>query len=123
MKTKLVLVAMLLALSVWVVAQATPAAVQITQGPRVENTTDTSAVIAWSTNVNSSTILKYGTDKTKLDQTKEAPWGGTTHRVTLTGLQPSTTYYFQVEATQAQGSGTGAEANVTHFTTKPAGQH
>ena len=37
-------------------------AVQITHGPVVENVTDTTAEIAWSTNVNSGTALHYGTD-------------------------------------------------------------
>ena len=36
--------------------------VQITHGPVVENVTDTTAEIAWSTNVNSGTSLHYGTD-------------------------------------------------------------
>ena len=36
--------------------------VQITHGPVVENVTDTTAEIAWSTNVNSGTALHYGTD-------------------------------------------------------------
>ncbi|HEV8492062.1 MAG TPA: hypothetical protein VGR76_07315, partial [Candidatus Angelobacter sp.] len=35
--------------------------VQITHGPVVENVTDTTAEIAWSTNVNSGTALHYGT--------------------------------------------------------------
>src|SRR6185312_16902645 len=48
--------------------------VQITHGPVVENVTDTTAEIAWSTNVNSGTSLHYGTDPTHLDQTAGMPW-------------------------------------------------
>src|SRR5215471_18199990 len=71
---------------------------QITQGPKVENTSDKTAVIAWSTNVQGSTVVKFGTDQNNLSQTAQAPWGGLTHRVTLRTLQPGTTYYFDVES-------------------------
>jgi len=47
--------------------------VQITHGPVVENITDTTAEIAWSTNVNSGTSLHYGTDPTHLDQNAGMP--------------------------------------------------
>ncbi len=97
--------------------------VQITKGPVVEFANDNSAVIAWSTNVQGSTVLKYGTDPNNLTQAAQAPWGGTTHRVHLNGLQPNTTYYFQVESAQAQGTGTGALGKVDSFqTTAPGAQ-
>jgi phosphodiesterase/alkaline phosphatase D-like protein len=90
----------------------------ITNGPVVEGTTDTTAVIAWTTNVNSGTTVKYGTDQDRLSQTAEMPWGGITHRVHLKGLQPGTTYYYQVRSGQAQGSGSTAESQVLSFTTQ-----
>lgn len=46
---------------------------QITKGPVLEMVGDTSAVIAWSTNVPGSTVVKYGTDPNNLTQTAEAP--------------------------------------------------
>jgi hypothetical protein len=95
--------------------------VQITHGPIVENVTDTTAEIAWSTNVNSGTALHYGTDPTHLDQTAGMPWGGFTHRVLIKNLKPNTTYYFKAESGQAQGTGTLAEAAQASFQTKPAG--
>jgi len=95
--------------------------VQITHGPVVENVTDTTAEIAWSTNVNSGTALHYGTDPTHLDQTAGMPWGGFTHRVLIKSLKPNTTYYFKAESGQAQGTGTLAEAAQASFQTKPAG--
>jgi hypothetical protein len=67
-------------------------AVQITHGPVVENVTDTTAEIAWSTNVNSGTALHYGIDPGHLDQTAGMPWGGFTHRVLIKDLKPNTTY-------------------------------
>jgi hypothetical protein len=95
--------------------------VQITHGPVVEDVTDTTAEIAWSTNVNSGTSLHYGTDPTHLDQTAGMPWGGFTHRVLIKNLKPNTTYYFKAESGQAQGTGTLAEAAQASFQTKPAG--
>lgn len=96
-------------------------AVQITNGPVVENVTDTTAEIAWSTNVNSGTSLSYGTDATHLDQAAGMPWGGLTHRVFLKNLKPNTTYYFKAESGQGQGTGTQAETAQSTFQTKPAG--
>jgi hypothetical protein len=95
--------------------------VQITHGPVVENVTDTTAEIAWSTNVNSGTALHYGTDPSHLDQTAGMPWGGFTHRVLIKNLKPNTTYYFKAESGQGQGTGTLAEAAQASFQTKPAG--
>jgi phosphodiesterase/alkaline phosphatase D-like protein len=102
--------------------QQNPQNVTITNGPTVEDTQDTSAVIAWSTNVNASTAVKYGTDRNNLDQTAQAPWGGLTHRVTLSNLKPNTTYYFRVESAQAQGTGTQALSDISQFQTKAGGQ-
>ncbi len=96
-------------------------AVQITNGPVVENVTDTTAEIAWSTNVNAGTTLHYGTDPSHLDQTAGMPWGGLTHRVSLKNLNPNTTYYFKAESAQGQGTGTQAQAEQASFQTKPAG--
>lgn len=96
-------------------------AVQITNGPVVEHVTDTTAQIAWSTNVNAGTTLRYGSDPSHLDQTSGMPWGGLTHRVTIKNLQPNTTYYFKAESAQGQGTGTLAETGQSSFQTKPAG--
>jgi hypothetical protein len=95
--------------------------VKITQGPRVEDVTPITAIIAWSTNVNAGTVVKYGTDPKNLDQTAQSPWGGFTHRVLISNLKPDTTYYFQAESGQAQGTGTSVTSGISQFHTKPAG--
>ena len=118
MKRALLLLAVTVALSAWAFAQNNQ--VTITNGPVLEGTTSSTAVIAWTTDVNSGTTVKYGSSPNNLTQTAEMPWGGITHRVHLKGLQPGTTYYYQVSSSKAQGSGTTAESQVESFTTQQA---
>jgi len=94
--------------------------VRITQGPVVEDVTDSTAVIAWSTNVNAGTLLHYGIDPTNLDRVTGMPWGGLTHRVTLKDLKPDTKYYFRAESGEGQGTGTSASTPQSSFRTKAA---
>jgi Purple acid Phosphatase, N-terminal domain len=103
--------------------------VRITRGPVVEQVTDTTAIIAWSTNVNAGTTLRYGTDPDQLDLTANMPWGGFTHRVYLKGLKPGTTYFFQAESGDGQGTGSKATTAMDRFQTRsqaaktPAGEN
>lgn len=92
----------------------------ITNGPVVENVTDTTAQIAWSTNVSSSTILHYGTDPVKLNGVASMPWGALTHRIQLKNLKPNTLYYFRAESGEGLGTGTDVEIAESAFQTKPA---
>ncbi len=94
---------------------------RITKGPVIEYVGPTDAVIAWSTNAKSSTVLRYGTAPNALDRKAEKPWGGTNHRVKLTGLKPNTTYYFDVESEHALGTGTQAESTKASFRTPAKG--
>jgi hypothetical protein len=95
-----------------------PQPLRITKGPKVENVTRDTATVAWSTNISSGTVLHYGTDRDKLNQKAEMPWGGFTHRVTAKGLKPGATYYFKAESNQAQGTGASATSEIGSFTTK-----
>ena len=106
-------------------ANADNGKVKITNGPTLEYVDSNSATIAWSTNLKGSTRVNYGTDPNNLGQLSESPWGagGLTHRVKVQNLQPNTTYYFQVETGQAEGTG-GAEVespNVMSFKTTAPG--
>jgi Purple acid Phosphatase, N-terminal domain len=94
--------------------------VKIVQGPVVENVTDSTAIIAWSTNVNAGTLLHYGVDPTHLDKVASMPWGGLTHRVNLKDLRPDTKYYFRAESAEGQGTGTSASTPQSSFRTKAA---
>lgn len=126
-RREFVLIASLLGLCTLVVAQTVQdqpsPPVKITNGPVVELITDSTAQIAWSTNVNAGTLLHYGTDPQNLNQTASMPWGGLTHRVVLKNLSPSTTYYFRAESADGQDTGTRAEAPQISFkTTAPGAQ-
>ncbi len=98
-------------------AQQASKDVQITGGPKIEHVVPDSAVVSWTTNVPSSSTVRYGTDRDKLDQQAQAPWGGTTHRVEIKNLKPGTTYYFQVVSAHGQGTGTGALSRVEELRT------
>ena len=89
---------------------------KITKGPVVEHAGQNTAVIAWSTNNSSATIVRYGTDPNHLTKTAEMPWGALTHRVTLKNLQPGTTYYFQAESSLRSDS--AANSQIEQFTTE-----
>ncbi|MBV9063811.1 MAG: fibronectin type III domain-containing protein [Alphaproteobacteria bacterium] len=108
-------------------ASSRPQAERITNGPVVEGTGDSWAVIAWSTNAGGSTVVKYGTDRNRLDQTAEASYAdneksqGQVHRVHIKNLQPNTTYYYQVTSGQGEGTGTQAQSPVETFKTKGNG--
>ncbi len=117
------------ALSAWVLAQDKDKdkdksqAVRITNGPVVESVSSNSASIAWSTNTGGSSIVKYGTSPTALNQQEQEPYheGHGTHRVKINNLQPGTTYYYQVISGHGQGTGTEATSQIGQFTTSGQG--
>ena len=86
-------------------------AVKITQGPKVEHVAVATAQIAWSTDAGSSTLVHYGMNASDLSQQAKGADSSGTHRVTLSGLRPATTYYYVVESN-------GAKSGVESFTTR-----
>jgi hypothetical protein len=96
--------------------------VRITNGPVIEEADSNHARIAWTTNIQGSTRVQYGTDLGTMNKLAEAPWGqgGNAHRVDLKNLQPGTTYYFQVETGQAAGS--EVESDIFSFRTPNNGE-
>ena len=101
-------------------AQDQTAHPRITNGPIVESVTQTTGVVAWSTNVSSGSVVNYGVEQDRLTQRSEMPWGGYTHRVTLRQLQPDTTYFFQATSPDAKGSGEVLKSRIEQFHTPPA---
>jgi hypothetical protein len=96
--------------------------VRITNGPVIEEADGNHARIAWTTNIQGSSRVQYGTDLGSMNKLAEAPWGagGLTHRVELRNLQPGATYYFQVETGQAAGS--EVESDIFSFRTPNNGE-
>ena len=103
--------------------------VQITAGPEVERSTDSSAIIRWTTTKRTGTSLRYGvvhygTDVHGLSQTAKSPnrfnpaLPSMTSRVQMNRLKPGTTYYCRVESADALGIGEGPESAVSQFTTE-----
>ena len=128
-RNRLLLLTMVLTVAVaYAVAAPAPQAgqdIRITNGPVIEEATSNAAVIAWSTDVPSSSQVWYGTEKNNLTHSAEAPDNGSkTHRVRIANLKPNTTYYFQVESSQRHGNrGEAESAGVRSFKTTAPGAH
>ena len=101
----------------------TPSArgIQITQPPIVQNVDSNSATISWATNQPSSSRVWYGTNMDDLAEVAEAPSVATIHRVRINSLEPNTTYYFQVESSQARNGSDVQSPGVMSFRTAPQG--
>lgn len=103
--------------------QAQTLHLRITRGPIVEYISSHHAVVGWTTSASSTGLLRYGTSKTNLSQTQRTGWpiARKTHRVELSKLKPSTTYYFQVTSSE-KGDGS-ATSGIGSFTTTGKGDH
>jgi hypothetical protein len=81
--------------------------------------TNSSAVFSWSTDVPANTVLAYGKTTALGQFTPVQTTLSASHGVTLTGLDPGTTYYFVAESTSASGA-TGYSTFSNFTTTGPA---
>lgn len=97
---------------------------KIVDGPRVEGVGADWAVIAWTTNTGGSSVVHYGINPSKLNETAESPYADNektahqTHRVHIKNLKPGTTYYFVADSGQGEGTGTESKSSQGQFTTK-----
>jgi len=100
---------------------------QILQGPTLESSTDTSAIVRWTTNTVEGTTVRYGVvhfgvDPRDLHQVAKSQnrWNralpSMTYRVWVDNLEPGLTYYYRVEFTDANGASEGADTAVHQFT-------
>jgi len=80
------------------------------------------AKIFWTTNTSSDSRVNYGTTKPK-DGTWDSVHNSdevTTHIIDLTGLNPATTYYFEIQSTDGSGTATDDNSDAYYqFTTGP----
>jgi|SRR5271165_1840137 len=102
---------------------------QITAGPELESTTDSMAIIRWTTTNPGGTdlhygIVHYGTEATNLSQVAKSPnRRNASHpdmifRVRILGLNPQTSYYYTVESVGTTGMNDGVSSPVRSFKTK-----
>jgi len=80
--------------------------------------TDNSAVITWTTDEASDSIVQYGTTSGSYPLSKNSTNLVASHSVTLTGLNDDTTYFFRVGSTDGSGNGPTLY-NELSFTTDP----
>lgn len=78
--------------------------------------TSSSAVITWSTNENSNSVVKYGTVSGSYINTSSDAAYVTSHTIILTNLAPNTTYYYVVNSTDMSGN----SAQSTEYSFKTA---
>jgi phosphodiesterase/alkaline phosphatase D-like protein len=92
---------------------------QINNGPVAEYVSDSNCALGWSTRVPGAMTVRYGTEPSKMTQTKEAVESndGRNHHVRLDGLTPNTRYYFRVINTAGE-----AVSGVGTFQTVAAGE-
>jgi len=75
------------------------AATTILRGPYLQSATPDSIVIRWRTDTTEASVVSYGTERGQLKQVAKAEGIKSEHVVQLSGLQPSTTYYYSVGST------------------------
>jgi hypothetical protein len=108
------------------------ARVEITQGPELELARDDLAIIRWTTNNPGGTdvhfaVVFYGTTPGALSQATQnqirlnPAHPETIFRARLSGLKPSTTYYYSVTSTGGDGTSDGVQSPVRQFTTPGPG--
>jgi hypothetical protein len=85
-----------------VVVDTTPPV--IISGPIVSKVTQTSAIIYWETDEDSDSLVRYSAYAGKYDNVAEDTSLVKKHSLTLTKLDPTTTYHFIVESKDASGN-------------------
>jgi phosphodiesterase/alkaline phosphatase D-like protein len=114
-------------------AQETPPAskashVKITEGPALESSWETSAIVAWTSNNPGGSdehygVVYFGTDPRNLSAKAKShirlnrTHSYTVFRVRVLGLQPHTTYYYRVDSEDASGMSDKVPSPVGTFTT------
>lgn len=92
----------------------------IARGPYLQSASHDRMTIKWRTADNADTVLRYGDAPENLTQTITINESVTDHTVTLTGLSPSTTYYYQVESTNLIGTENAGADTDYYFKTHPS---
>jgi PKD repeat protein len=91
----------------------------LTRGPYLQMGTPTGLVVRWRTDVANGSRVLYGTDPADLSSSVVDPTPTTEHSLALTGLAPSTRYYYAVGTPTAILA--GGDASYSFQTSPPAG--
>ncbi len=87
--------------------------------PLIQNITHQSVVIRWQTDEPSTTRLALGTSADQLERIETKNGLRTSHNLAVTGLEPETVYYYQVQTQDAAGNLLTSE--IDWFKTKQRG--
>ena len=87
----------------------------VTRGPYLQSANDDAVTVRWRTDVATDSVVRYGATAGNLDQSASVGGSTTEHGVRLTGLAPSSEYFYSV------GNSAGAIAGDSsfHFKTSP----
>jgi len=88
----------------------------VVRQPYLQMATPTSMTVVWKTALESDSRVSFGTGPGLFDQTVIDPVHTTDHEVTVTGLTPDTTYYYEVGSADEFHAGGCTEH---YFTTPP----
>jgi hypothetical protein len=77
---------------------------EITSGPTTDGVTQDQALILWQTDEESDSLVRYGKLAGAYDLEERESALVTSHRIALSGLEPSTTYHFLVQSTDLSGN-------------------
>lgn len=103
--------------------------VQISEGPELESTHDTQAIIRWTSNNPGGSdehfaVLHYGTDPKNLNLTAKShirlnqQHSYTVFRVRVLDLRPHTTYFYTVDSEDSKGNSDGVQGPTKSFSTQ-----
>lgn len=92
--------------------------IHVLTGPTATVNSFHDATIEWTTSIASNSIVKIGTSAGNLSQTITQNESVTTHTVNVTGLIPTTTYYFQIQSAAPNFTTVTAPSTPANFTTQ-----
>ena len=98
-------------LTIFLLASAAATEAALVRGPYLQMGTPTSMIVRWRTDVAEDSRVRWGTAVGVLTDTQDEATVTTEHLVTITGLTPNTTYFYEVGSTTTALAGD----DVDHF--------
>ncbi len=83
----------------------------VSRGPYLQNGSHTNLTVRWRTDVETDSVVRYGTNLANLDLVTSDATSVTEHEVKLTALLPDTAYFYSIGSTVAMLAG----SNANHF--------